>query len=223
MNEIQATQVDRLKQLHGEIIGAARMALDKAIEAGGILHEVKAAMPHGEFTAWVETNAGFSIRTAQRYMKIYESREEIKNDSVSLLTGAHKMLTSPKEVRLSNADNDKWNRFEGWVPETIPSGLSPDEALRMAEGDAKFAVLHKKIVTLKEEWGTLKNSDSLTAVADFYHRAKNARLEADSITIEAEINLGQVLNELERNHPEAYQQMMGKKEQKAMGVIRTGE
>lgn len=120
MNEIQATQADRLRQLHGEIIGAARMLLDKAIEAGKILRDVKAYLAHGEFTEWVETNAGFNIRTAQRYMKIYENREQLKNDSVSLLTDAHKMLTAPKEER-----------------EIRINGLPLDEVLRIAALDER--------------------------------------------------------------------------------------
>ncbi len=95
MKPLQLTQADRLRQIHSEIMGAAKMVLEKAIEAGGILLEVKAGLPHGDFTAWVETNAGFSIRTAQRYMKIFEHREELKNDSVSLLADAHKMLENP--------------------------------------------------------------------------------------------------------------------------------
>jgi hypothetical protein len=214
MNEIQATQADRLKQLHGEIMGAARMVLDKAIEAGGILHDVKAALPHGDFIEWVETNAGFNIRTAQRYMKIHENREQIKNDNVTLLMDAHKMLTAPKDERLSDAEQSEFERLEGIIEAGFSAlraaGLSLDDALRMAEWDAKFAVHHKKIVALKEEWGTLKDSDSLAAVADFYHRAKDASFEAGSITLEAEIYLGRALNELERDHPEAYQQMMRK-------------
>ena len=35
MKEIQLTQVERLRQPQGEITGAARMVLDKAIEAWG--------------------------------------------------------------------------------------------------------------------------------------------------------------------------------------------
>lgn len=92
---LQKTQAERLRALHSEIIGSCRMILSKAIEAGEILNDVKASLPHGEFTSWVERNAGFNIRTAQRYMKIYGNREQI-NDSVSLLTDAHRLLTMSK-------------------------------------------------------------------------------------------------------------------------------
>ncbi|HBB15747.1 MAG TPA: hypothetical protein DCZ97_01650 [Syntrophus sp. (in: bacteria)] len=121
MTEIPTTQADRLRQLHGEIMGAARMVMEKAIEAGGILHEVKAALPHGDFTAWIETNTGFNIRTAQRYMKIYDNRDQLKNDSVSLLTDAHKLLTAPKEECLSDEEQNKFERTEGIIEAVLPT------------------------------------------------------------------------------------------------------
>jgi hypothetical protein len=102
MNDLQTTYGVRLQQLHSEIVGAAIKAINKAIEAGGLLCEIKAGLPHGEFTAWVETNTGFSIRTAQRYMKIYENRDKItKNDSVSLLTDAHRFLTFSETAEIT--------------------------------------------------------------------------------------------------------------------------
>lgn len=184
MNEIQATQADRLRQLHGEIIGAARMLLDKAIEAGKILRDVKAYLAHGEFTTWVETNAGFNIRTAQRYMKIYENREQLKNDSVSLLTDAHKMLTAPKEEQKIRIN-----------------GLPLDEVLRIAALDERQKKLNEKIIALQQEWDLLKDSNSISEVADFYYRAKDAHSEATAFTIDAEMNLGRVLNELKKLFP----------------------
>lgn len=184
MNEIQITQANRLKQLHGEIIGAVRMLLDKAIEAGSILHDVKAALPHGEFTVWVEVNAGFNIRTAQRYMKIHENREKLKNDSVSLLTDAHRMLRAPREER-----------------EIRINGLSFDEVLRIAEWDEKYKKIQKRIIELKSEWETIKESKSLATAAEFYHKACDLHSEAVSLTLDAEVNLGRVLNKLEKLFP----------------------
>jgi len=172
MNDLQAAQADRLRSLHGEIITAMRATLDLAIEAGAILHEVKAALPHGEFTSWVETNAGFSIRTAQRYMKIHENREELKNDSVSLLTDAHKMLTAPKdEIRIN--------------------GLSLDDIVWAAD----FDEMRKRVAALGAEWETLKDSQDVKAVADFYRRAHAATVEATRFTFEAELKMGRALNE----------------------------
>ena len=96
MNEIAQTKIDRLRELHGEIIGAVRMTLDKAIEAGGTLLAVKAELPFGSFTSWVKENVGFDIRTAQRYMRAYRNRDRLRSDSVSFLTEAYTALKAPK-------------------------------------------------------------------------------------------------------------------------------
>jgi len=105
--------------------------LSKAIEAGGILHEVKAALPHGEFTPWVEESAGFNIRTAQRYMKVYENRDQLKNDSVSLLTDAHRLLTTSKPEGQSAAE--KLGKLEATIEKSLlamaDAGLCFDDFL----------------------------------------------------------------------------------------------
>jgi hypothetical protein len=215
MNDIQATKVTRLRQLHGEIVGAVRLALDKAIEAGGILQKVKESLPHGEFTAWVEANAGFNIRTAQRYMKIHGNRDRLKNESVSLLTDAYKMLTAPKEERLSDEEREELayreGVFEKGLQEALEAGLPIDEALKAADWDMKFAILNKKNKVSETQWQIVKDSKSLFEVVDFYHKAEEATQEATALTFDAEMNLGRVLNELERDYPEEYQKMIGKK------------
>jgi hypothetical protein len=85
MNEVQKSKIEKLNQIHTEIVGSIQMTLKKAIEAGGILREMKKSLPHGSFTLWVEDNIMFDIRTAQRYMRAYKNRDRLKNDSVSYL------------------------------------------------------------------------------------------------------------------------------------------
>jgi hypothetical protein len=69
----------------------ASEAIHHAIEAGKLLLEVKASLEHGQFGAWLETNAKFSARQAQRYIAAAEGkppqiRALTKNDTVSYLT-----------------------------------------------------------------------------------------------------------------------------------------
>jgi len=178
MNELQTIQADRLKQLHGEIMGAARMVMDKAIEAGGILQEVKASLPHGEFTEWVEQNAGFNIRTAQRYMKIYENRDVLKNDSVSLLTDAHKMLTAPMEQNKvgHNAIRKQQEHaaieareclLEARRQEVMQAGIQPERPWRV------FSRVHNDIEEIciargpNEEHRTLETADFVVLRGSF--------------------------------------------------------
>jgi len=149
MNELQAAQIDRLNELHGEITRDAQALLNKAIEAGQILIEVKESLPHGDFTQWVNDNVVFSIRTAQRYMKIYSHREELKNDSVSLLNDAHKMLSASamteSEARAC-IDNINGNLLDtrsllhdmderkGW--EALDNPLTPEKQKEFAKCEA---------------------------------------------------------------------------------------
>ena len=112
LNEIETSNIDRITQLHEEIVGAVRMTLNKAIEIGDLLETEKAKASHGEWSKWVEENLPFDIRTAQRYMKAYANRDQIaKNDSVSLLTDAYRLLEEPKAI-----DSDRV-LFEMGTPE----------------------------------------------------------------------------------------------------------
>jgi hypothetical protein len=111
-------------------------------------------------------------------MKIHENREELKNDSVSLLTDAHKMLAAPKgEIRIN--------------------GLSLDDLVWAAD----FDEMRKRVAALGAEWETLKDSQDVKAVADFCRRAHAATVEATRFTFEAKRNLGRVLNELKEHFP----------------------
>ena len=89
MNEIERSRVARIDALHGEILGAVRMTIDKVIEVGGLLAEQKADLRHGEWLLWAEKHLPFDVRTAQNYMKAHRRRDELKNESVSHLTEAY--------------------------------------------------------------------------------------------------------------------------------------
>ncbi len=87
---------------------AAGAALGHAINAGELLTEVKAGLPHGSFGAWLQKNFAGSDRTARAYMRVYANREELeakRQSSATLsLDGALKELSTPKEVRPSTSD-----------------------------------------------------------------------------------------------------------------------
>jgi hypothetical protein len=56
---------------------------DSAIAIGRELIVVKKTLPHGAFQAWVESECGFSMRSAQIYMRV--ARLAAKNANVALL------------------------------------------------------------------------------------------------------------------------------------------
>jgi hypothetical protein len=60
-----ATEIARL---HGTI--RLRPVLETAREAGRLLLEAKALLPHGEWLPWLRRHTGLSPRTAQVYMRV---------------------------------------------------------------------------------------------------------------------------------------------------------
>jgi hypothetical protein len=88
-----------ITRLHQQIMAATRATLQNAIRVGELLSQTKASLKHGQWLGWLELNINFDVRTAQRYMRIFERREELKNDSVSYLTQAYVLLAQhPTEV-----------------------------------------------------------------------------------------------------------------------------
>lgn len=88
--------VNEIRQLHAELQGLARTSLDKAIRIGELLAGVKAGLKHGRWLLWLKENVEFDPKTAQRYMGLFTRRDEFKNDTVSNLSDAYRLLAEPK-------------------------------------------------------------------------------------------------------------------------------
>ncbi len=122
MNNLQRQRVTRMKKLHSEIVATVRTTLNIAIELGGLLEEQKAETQHGGWTAWVENNLPFDIRTAQNYMAAFRRRGELKNETVSYLADAYRVRKEPKSVAVA----DKQEQPEMESP-PAPAEPAPDE------------------------------------------------------------------------------------------------
>ena len=107
-----------MKKLHSEIVATVRTTLNVAIELGGLLEEQKAETPHGGWTAWVEKNLPFDIRTAQNYMAAFRRRDELKNETVSYLADAYRVRKEPKSVAVLPDKREQPERLRhspGWT------------------------------------------------------------------------------------------------------------
>jgi hypothetical protein len=98
MSNIEKKQIiNEIVSLHNEISGLLKMSLKKAIRIGELLSEQKASLKHGEFIPWIKANLPFTERTAQNYMRLYQHRDQLKNETVSYLTEGYKLLQEPPE------------------------------------------------------------------------------------------------------------------------------
>lgn len=91
--ECTKSPTDEINALHEELTGNAQRSLRLAIRAGELLATQKANLPHGAWLPWLNENVNFSVRTASRYIAIYEARDRLKSDTVSNLKTAYRLLT----------------------------------------------------------------------------------------------------------------------------------
>jgi hypothetical protein len=92
--EISAADVTSLAKLaeaiggeHRKVEDAARDGLWHACEAGKLLENAKASVPHGNWQAWVEANCPFALRTARLYMQVAEHWPELRTKVLEDGTG----------------------------------------------------------------------------------------------------------------------------------------
>jgi hypothetical protein len=97
MIEIDVTMVDRINKLHNQAEQAVYDSLSFAMDAGELLADQKAKMPHGLFTEWVQQNLVFSPRTAQAYMRIAQNRAQIEDQRPGSISEALKTLSTSQE------------------------------------------------------------------------------------------------------------------------------
>src|SRR5260370_37386497 len=93
------TFADEINERYHNIVRHGEAAFAEAIRIGELLVANKAAVRHGDWVKWIEKNIVFDIRTAQNYMRLFEQRDVLKNESVSYLTKAYALLaekTSPE-------------------------------------------------------------------------------------------------------------------------------
>lgn len=62
---------------------AATETLRWMIEAGRLLQEVRAKLPHGEYETWVRANCRVSLRMARLYRQAFQKSQTLKPETVS--------------------------------------------------------------------------------------------------------------------------------------------
>jgi N6-adenosine-specific RNA methylase IME4 len=92
---------EEITRLHNEAISAHLHCLEKAIKIGCLLLDKKATTNHGEFLSWVNKCLPFIPRQAQKYIRLYKHRDELKanssshlpiNDALKLISGGQPTL-----------------------------------------------------------------------------------------------------------------------------------
>lgn len=120
--QLQAA-ADRIRHL-------SRTTSATVVETGQLLLEAKELTSHGSFAKWVQNTCGFTLRTAQTYMRV-ATLAEGKSETVSLLTLRSLYRLSAKRTP---------DQVIQWVVHEIGAGRIPTESeiegkLRRSPGD----------------------------------------------------------------------------------------
>lgn len=99
MGEVDRRLVEDINVAHKRCEEAAGAAVGHALDAGRLLTQAKAGVPHGGWLPWLEENFAGSKRTAQVYMRLHEHRDELNAQRVAHLglREAVKSITAPKD------------------------------------------------------------------------------------------------------------------------------
>jgi hypothetical protein len=113
--------VKEILRLHGEILSAARMSLDKAIRIGGLLYRVRASRK-GCWLEWLLNNVQFSRATAYNYMRCFDRREFLTVRNIHDIGEAYKLMYPSKALGAA-----KPKRRSKAVDELVSKGIARDE------------------------------------------------------------------------------------------------
>ncbi len=117
--------VKEITRLHGEILAAAKMSLEKAIKIGELLSRVRASRK-GKWLAWIKDSVPFSDQTARNYIGVYERRDDPKFKNVLNLSDAYALLCPPKTAGNDNKPK-RQTRLSQAVEEYVRKGIATDE------------------------------------------------------------------------------------------------
>ncbi len=151
MNQLSGTTEQRINSLHESLKALMQRGIEQALEIGRLLTEKKSKLKHGELGPWIQANLIFSVRTAQRYINLFENRSKIEGaDNIS---EAYKMLSEKND----NVSHLGQSGIMGWEPEKWPEKIQ--EAYKMLneiqDAETITGITHARGAT----WITIKKVD----------------------------------------------------------------
>jgi len=154
--------VEEMRTLYLDIKSAMETAYQKALRLGELLSNVKGILPHGEFGKWIEVNMNFSVRNAQRYMLVFEKKEELKDKSIESLSQAFKLLSNTTSVSLLESGKPQ---IENKIPKGFEGFLDVEFTEATENDDEVITNLYQKIEEIEK--------------ANFEQIKENARLKKE--------------------------------------------
>lgn len=109
----------RINQEHAAATAAAQTAIGHALNAGRLLLQVKAQLPHGEFLPWLRSNCTVKQRQARAYMRVTRNWRRIESKSAPgadlTVKGALRLLSKNRAARPWRFPIHRFGRILPWM------------------------------------------------------------------------------------------------------------
>jgi len=210
-----------ISKLHSEVLACAKIGLEAAIRIGELLTQQKAQLRHGHFIRWVNGNLPFTDRTARNYMRLYEGRNRLKTETISVLTEGYKLLASPDDrtklerpwdlyfatkgslLVLNRSWSDEVDQMMGEISENGETTIDPEfiEDRALTHSNTLFKAMESYLADVE-------TTGDLHLMIREYAWASNVFLEIGSgwaeYKLRRECKAGQILNEMQNSAPALY-------------------
>ena len=121
MNEMTTTRTAEI--VAAEIRALTATMLANVIEIGRRFCEAKSMIPHGEFGAWVEENTGYSQRTANNFMRLFDAYGDAQQSVFGAQTNSKTFANLPYSKALALLSVPE-NEREGFAEEVRANEIS---------------------------------------------------------------------------------------------------
>jgi Protein of unknown function (DUF3102) len=136
--------VAEINSLHKDLFEIGKTVLEKAIRIGELLVANKKAVRHGDWLKWIEKHLVFGSVMAQRYMRIFDKKDELRKASSEThltITDAYALLAKKTDARA----NGKRTPVDDFGGDTTPVAAAVDGDVGgiISETAAKASGRHK--------------------------------------------------------------------------------
>lgn len=119
----------QIKRAYQAAVGAARSAIEHAIECGKLVLEAKAQVGHSGWLAWIDADLSFGARQAQKYCRLVQHADALPNATSDAHLGIDQALAVVAEPEVKEPQRP--------VTEVFDRALVILEQMRAAAGAAE--------------------------------------------------------------------------------------
>ena len=147
--DVVDANVKLIGELHCEIKRHEKISLEKAIQIGELLTEIKKRIQYKKFGRWGAEHLPFGVRTGQNYRKLYYHKDELASKKITSLSDAYAALkgeATPDEVIDADDSVDtesKWQVANTYVESDTIKPLPK----KKAEGGIKNLTINQETIT----------------------------------------------------------------------------